>query len=59
MYSHGVHKSEMRFKYYQAVPFQSAQPFLFPYFSPSPRRLMAEKIALTDALVMLELTPTP
>lgn len=32
---------------------------LFLYLLPIPNRFTAENIALTEALVMLELTPTP
>jgi len=40
--------------------FISRDSFLMSYyFSPKPNLLIAEKIALTDALVILELTPTP
>ena len=33
--------------------------YCFFYLSPNPNLLTAEKIALTEALVILELTPTP
>ena len=43
----------------KAAPKETSSTANSIYFSPSPSLLIAEKIALTEALVMLELTPTP